>query len=132
MNQRDLQELEQAARAIVAVVERNRVSDETAAERRAKFVLLPGGSNSQEQEESISENSAVIFDEKEILKMPPEFRNIFKTQGVTAHVRMKGTTLYPYNYGNYIHRRSFLFLNKPKRNRFEFASHDTTNRNGGT
>ena len=69
MTQKDLQELEQAARAIVAVVERNRVSDETAAERRAKFVLLPGGSNSQEQEESIFENSAVIFDEKEILKM---------------------------------------------------------------
>lgn len=90
MTQKDLQELEQAARAIVAVVERNRVSDETAAERRAKFVLLPGGSNSQEQEESIFENSAVIFDEKEILKMPPEFRKIFKTQGVTAHVRMKG------------------------------------------
>lgn len=39
MTQRDLQELEQAARAIVAVVERNRVSDETAEERARCFSL---------------------------------------------------------------------------------------------
>ena len=49
MNQRDLLELEQAARTIVAVVERNRISDETAAERRENFILLPGGGNYQPQ-----------------------------------------------------------------------------------
>lgn len=38
MTQKDLQELEQAARAIVAVVERNRVSDETAAGRGIRYL----------------------------------------------------------------------------------------------
>lgn len=54
MNQRDLLELEQAARTIVAVVERNRISDETAAERRENFILLPGGGNYQPQKERTS------------------------------------------------------------------------------
>ena len=43
MTQRDLQELELAARIIIAVIERNHVSDEDATERRAKFILFPGG-----------------------------------------------------------------------------------------
>ena len=40
MNQRDLLELEQAARTIVAVVERNRISDEISATKRKGRVLF--------------------------------------------------------------------------------------------
>lgn len=92
MTQRDLQELEQAARAIVAVVERNRVSDETAEERRAAFHFVSG--EVKEKSPAVStggekkkRNTALSFTSQEIEEMPNELKKLFITGAVIAHVR---------------------------------------------
>lgn len=92
MTQKDLQELEQAARAIVAVVERNRVSDETAEERRAAFHFVSG--EVKEKSPAVStggekkkRNTALSFTSQEIEEMPNELKKLFITGAVIAHVR---------------------------------------------
>ena len=77
MPQRDLQELEQAARTIVAVVERNRVSDETTEEQRAAFHFVSDGA--KEKSPTISpdakRNTALSFTAQEIEEMPNDSKN---------------------------------------------------------
>ena len=89
MTQRDLQELEQAARAIVAVVERNRVSDETTEEQRAAFHFV--SDEVKEKSPTISpeakRNTALSFTAQEIEEMPNELKKLFITGAVIAHVR---------------------------------------------
>lgn len=92
MTQRDLQELEQAARAIVAVVERNRVSDETAEERRAAFHFVSGEVKEKSPVvstggEKKKRNTALSFTSQEIEEMPNELKKLFITGAVIAHVR---------------------------------------------
>lgn len=92
MTQRDLQELEQAARTIVAVVERNRVSDEVAEERRAAFHFV--SDEAKEKSLAVStggekkkRNTALSFTSQEIEEMPNELKKLFITGAVIAHVR---------------------------------------------
>lgn len=118
MNQRDLLELEQAARTIVAVVERNRISDETAAERRENFILLPGGGNYQpqkEKDESSFEDTSeptttknerentiprlISFNNKELRFMPnKELRDYFRNRNLADHIRQKENGTYEIRY----------------------------------
>lgn len=77
MPQRDLQELEQAARTIVAVFERNRVSDETTEEQRAAFHFV--SDEVKEKSPTISpeakRNTALSFTAQEIEEMPNDSKN---------------------------------------------------------
>lgn len=92
MTQRDLQELELAARMIIAVIERNHVSDEDATERRAKFILFPGGEKEKSPAvttggEKKKKNTALSFTSQEMEEMPNELKKLFITGAIIAHVR---------------------------------------------
>lgn len=89
MTQRDLQDLEQSARVIIAVIERNRVSDELAEERRERFQIFPGGAVKEKSDDDATEKYDGIFKftPKEIQEMPDLYAKMFKAGVAVAHVR---------------------------------------------
>ncbi len=93
MTEQDLQELESAARMIIAIIQRNRIHNENAELRRSQFSLFI---NKEQQEEKKANNQWGIleFTEKEIFKMPKKFRKEFRVGTLKAHVRLKPTGVY--------------------------------------
>ncbi len=125
MTDRDLQELELAAQLIITVIERARVHDENAEERRRQFTMTTnrafwqtGGKfpsegespvtvapmHAAEEEKPAEERDFITkrqrkwgiltFTEKEILKMPKEFKKQYLAGKITAHVRQKENGVY--------------------------------------
>lgn len=101
LTERDQQDINQAVRLLIAVIERHHVHDEDVAERRAAFRfvkddpnVLPFPTNAktppataQEAESTKLDEGVFKFTEKEILKMPKPIRKIFRTNKKNAHVR---------------------------------------------
>lgn len=101
MTPRDLLDLEQAARTIVFVIERNRVSDELAEERRSAFHFISENSNSsaiispirslskeKPAADATGKNDGILkFTTKEIQEMPDLYAKMFKAGVAVAHVR---------------------------------------------
>ncbi len=85
MTERDLQELEQAARLIISVMERARVHNENAAERIRSFQLFANASEEAPQQQADAGN-VVKFTEKEISKMATTFKRQFIANGLAAHI----------------------------------------------
>lgn len=84
MTPKELQQLEQAAKLIIEVVERHNIHEDDAAERRLQFQLYVNDTTpTSKPDEGIFKN----FTEKEIQKMPKQFRKHFRTCGLTAHTR---------------------------------------------
>ena len=86
LSERDLEELNQATRLLVGIIERHHVHDEDAADRRRQFQLYVSKEVKKEEQEKefekISETKGiVIFSEKEILQMPKNKRNYFRISG---------------------------------------------------
>ena len=104
MTERDLQELEQAARLIITVIERHHVEDENAYEKRMHFRIV-----NVENEESPDvgtsgnvEQGFVEFTEKEIQQMPKNFRKLIlvnrKRCRMRKHPSGKNSTTYEIRY----------------------------------
>lgn len=103
LTEKDLQELEQAARYIINVIERQRIHEENASDKRSAFQLVatenkilsfPGKKEVEKEkhhaaiaEHLFTEQEFVEFTEKEINKMPKQFRKIFTFNRRAAHVR---------------------------------------------
>lgn len=101
MTPKDLLDLEQAARTIVFVIERNRVSDELAEERRSAFHFISENSNSsaiispirslskeKPAADATGKNDGILkFTTKEIQEMPDLYAKMFKAGVAVAHVR---------------------------------------------
>lgn len=120
LTERDLQELEQAARFIVNVIERHRIHEENALDKRSAFRIVentefgkilpfPGNfkevkTESSDAETSVFEANAksgtmiLKFTEKEISKMSYSFKKVFIANGLAAHVikRESGKTSFCY------------------------------------
>lgn len=98
MTQRDLQDLEQSARVIIAVIERNRVSDELAEERRERFQIFPG-SAVKEKSDDEREGRFLKFTDKELQKMASYFKKDYLLHaGEVAHIRQKENGTYEIRY----------------------------------
>ena len=78
----DLQKIKDALSSIFYVI--NNIAIDKDEVRRAKEVSDNPGFRS-----GITQNNSALFDNKEIQKMPKEFRRLFKTGKVTAHIRKK-------------------------------------------
>lgn len=111
MTQRDLQDIETAANALIMVIERNRVQEENAAERRASFqlfdnvrafprALLAAASSSSPGELPLGEETTenllarqgiVEFTDKEIKTMPKKIRNLIVIQKKRCRMRKRQT-----------------------------------------
>ena len=104
MTERDLQQLEQAARIIIDIIERHRIHNEDQTEKRSLFhfventdtgkvipfpVLAVKEESSDTGTSENTEQEFVEFTEKEIDKMPKQFRKIFRFNRRAAHVRKK-------------------------------------------
>lgn len=103
LTERDQQDINQAVRLLIAVIERHHVHDEDVAERRAAFRfvkddpnVLPFPTNAKtppataQRAEILKPDEGVFnFTEKEILKMPKELRKIFRIDKRNAHIRFK-------------------------------------------
>ena len=96
ITERDLQALHQAAQLIIDVVERQRIHNEDASERRAQFRFVPIGDSNGQKESPVGDNGAegtkrgiIEFTNKEILSMPKEKRNYFRANGIRARWRKK-------------------------------------------
>lgn len=85
--EKDLQDIEQAAFLLISVVERLRVHNEQAAERRKAFRILTNETEEQKQENGHSKT--VKFTKKEISTMPIQYQDLFFTENVVAHVRLR-------------------------------------------
>ena len=81
LTEKDLQELENAARLILSVIERHRIHEEDAAERRALFRFV------KKKEEWHS--NILKFTKQEIESMPFMYKKLFITDVAVAHVRTR-------------------------------------------
>ena len=95
ITERDLQALHQAAQLIIDVVERQRIHNEDASERRAQFRFVQTDEpNGQKKTPDVvgtsSENVGFVkFDDKEILQMPKQFKNKYKINNKVVRCRHK-------------------------------------------
>lgn len=80
----DLQKIKDALSSIFYVI--NNIAIDKDEVRRAKEVSANPDFLSGKTQQN---NSALLFDNKEIQKMPKEFRRLFRAGKVTAHIRKK-------------------------------------------
>ena len=92
MTAQDLQQLEEAARLIITTIERNRVHEENAAERRAAFRLITP--KKEDEEESRYRSKPLKFTKKEMESMPIQYKNLFFSESAVAHIRLRKDNLY--------------------------------------
>lgn len=116
MTERDLQELETAARIIVTVLERHRVRDELCEERRAFLRFVPPQQTTTPDAgtpgEEDNERAFLKFTDKELLKMPKFFKTDYKLKGGNvAHIRRKANGTFEIRY-----RRNGLNLSVSAKN----------------
>lgn len=93
LSERDLQELEQAAQFIINVIQRHRVSNEHAEERRAQFRMFVS-ERTQDNEKEDRRSKVLKFTKKEIETMPVQYKNLFFTENAVAHIRIKKGNYY--------------------------------------
>lgn len=55
----------------------------------AEFNTAEGGEHTQLIQENNADDGILVFTDKEISKMPKQFRKLFRTNGVRAHVRIR-------------------------------------------
>lgn len=101
MTKTDLEQLEQAVMILASIIERQRIHEENANERRLLFKLVDNTDTGKvipfpAKKESPNlgmlgnaEQEFVEFTDKEIYKMPKQFRKIFTFNRRAAHVRKK-------------------------------------------
>lgn len=89
---RDLEQLEQAARMIIEVIERHHVHDEDAELRRKQFRII--ASEPKEEKEENRHSRPLKFTKKEIETMPVIYRNLFFTENTVAHIRRRKDDLF--------------------------------------
>lgn len=81
LTERDLQELNEVARLVVGIMERHRIHNETAEERRALFRLIRNDEPDEKKkipvlEETGADQAYVNFTDKEILLMPKKIQKL--------------------------------------------------------
>lgn len=102
LSPRDLQELEQAARLIISIIERHNVSEENATERRALFRVVHSNKtppateptanffkNETDEGTSDAEKGFVQFNEEEILTMPKKIQRLIILQKRRCRLRTR-------------------------------------------
>jgi len=100
LSERDLQELEQAAQFIINVIQRHRVSNEHAQERRAQFRMFISEQGKEKPDVGTSgaEQDFVEFTEQEIKQMPKQLQRIIlinkKRCRIRIHESGKNSTTY--------------------------------------
>lgn len=88
--EQDLQELEHAARLIISVIERRRIHEEDAIERRALFRFVKNEPPEPYDSSGVlSEQGFVEFTEKEILQMPKKIQRLIILNKKRCHIRTK-------------------------------------------
>ena len=98
--ERDFETLEQAARLIIDVIERHRIHEENAVDRRNAFEIVENTDTGKvipfpvKKEKKNTKESILHFTEQEIKKMPKKFQKLFKTQKAVAHIRLKNGKYY--------------------------------------
>ena len=98
--ERDFETLEQAARLILDVIERHRIHEENAVDRRNAFEIVENTDTGKvipfpvKKEKRNTKESILHFTEQEIKKMPKKFQKLFKTQKAVAHIRLKNGKYY--------------------------------------
>ena len=95
MTERDLQDLEQVANIIVTIIERHRVREENATERRIAFRLFTTAPpNGGAKEENRHKSKPLKFTKKELELMPVQYKNLFFTENAVAHIRYRKDNLF--------------------------------------
>ena len=104
LSPRDLQELEQAARLIISIIERHNVSEENATERRTLFRVVHSNETPPATEPTaficknkepgkgmpgVSEQGFVEFTEQEILTMPKKLQRLIILQKQRCRLRTR-------------------------------------------
>ena len=95
LTERDLQALNQAAHLIISVVERQRIHNEDASERRAMFRFVPKDETEEQKKTpdvvgTPSENVGFVeFTEQEIFQMPKQFKRKYRINKKIVRCRYK-------------------------------------------
>ena len=90
LTEKDLQDLNEAASLIVAIMERHRVHNETAEERRNLFRLVKNDVPDEKTEEEVcAEQGFVLFTNEEILQMPKKLQGLIIVNKKRCRYRMR-------------------------------------------
>lgn len=90
LSEKELQDIEQAAFLLISVVERLRVHNEEANERRKAFRIV----TETEQKEKNRHSKPLKFTKKEIETMPVQYKNLFFSENAVAHIRLRKDNFY--------------------------------------
>ena len=91
LTEKDLQDIEQATFLLISIVERLRVHNENAIERRKAFRIF---TNETEEKEKNRQSKPLKFTKKEIDTMPVQYKNLFFSENAVAHIRLRKDNFY--------------------------------------